>query len=233
MQAPKKDKTIDHNQVQDRPGQGDCGYFAGHTAIPLLGEEIIQACRHLPIGFMYDEECWSPVAITGLRQGENLLVDSSGSWLADYLPVRIQACLLAPAFGTEQEKMQADTGGQLFEKITQARKNTGLILELWSRLKIIVPWKINVRNNALSKKISMEGIFQVSGERIKDLDDESFMELRQQGALEMIWAHWISRSLLIDLASKLPFSSGALKNRILLDLDRGTLSREEKVVEFC
>ena len=233
MQASTNDKTTDHNQVQDRPEQGNCGYFAGHTAIPLLGEEMIQACRHLPIGFMYDQECWSPVAITGLLQDENLFVDSSGTWLADYLPVRIQACLLAPALGTKQEKMQADIGGLLFEKIAQARKNTGQLLELWSRLEILVPWKINVRNHALSKKISMEGVFQVSAERIKDLDDESFIELRRQGALEMIWAHWISRLLLIDLARKLPFSPGALKNKILLDLDNGTLSREEKVFEFC
>ncbi len=71
--------------------QRDHRFFNGHITVPLWGPEVAQACRCLPIGFLRERGQLQLVAITGLRQRENLFVDAAGRWLADYVPAHVRA----------------------------------------------------------------------------------------------------------------------------------------------
>lgn len=65
------------------PGYG----FAAHdTMAPLVMQEIPRACLSLPLAFAQVGADYTPVALQGLAQGQNLFVAPDGRWLADYIP---------------------------------------------------------------------------------------------------------------------------------------------------
>jgi hypothetical protein len=69
------------------------GYrFTGDTnSIYVAGTEFPMASREYPIVFAKDgQENLVPVAMLGLRQDQNLLVGTDGSWLGSYIPAYIR-----------------------------------------------------------------------------------------------------------------------------------------------
>lgn len=67
-------------------------FTADAALIPLLTAEFGLACREYPIVFMRESGTSEviPVALTGMPQGKNLFVDSSGRWQARYLPAYVR-----------------------------------------------------------------------------------------------------------------------------------------------
>jgi hypothetical protein len=67
-------------------------FTADASLIPLLTAEFGLACREYPIVFMRENSASEviPVALTGMPQGKNLFVDSSGRWQARYLPAYVR-----------------------------------------------------------------------------------------------------------------------------------------------
>src|SRR5690606_2562506 len=54
--------------------------FAGGTHfVPIAAVELFEAARDYPIVFAGSEDA-SPIAILGLRAGENLFIDAEGRW---------------------------------------------------------------------------------------------------------------------------------------------------------
>jgi len=68
----------------------DYSFAANATAIPLSVSEFMPAIRHYPIVFV-NAGGPAPVAITGIRQGQNLMIDSKGAWENNtYIPAYIR-----------------------------------------------------------------------------------------------------------------------------------------------
>ncbi len=61
-------------------------FAAGDHLMPLGLKEIQKAAMGLPAGFLKLPDKYLLIAIQGLRNGENLVVDESGKWLAAHLP---------------------------------------------------------------------------------------------------------------------------------------------------
>jgi SapC protein len=71
-------------------GSQDFSFTAEATAIPLSVSEFMPSIRHYPIVFVGDKEP-SPVAIVGLKQGRNLMLEEDGAWTArTYIPAYIR-----------------------------------------------------------------------------------------------------------------------------------------------
>lgn len=71
-------------------GSQDFSFTAEATAIPLSVSEFMPSIRHYPIVFVGDKEP-SPVAIVGLKQGRNLMLEEGGAWAAHtYIPAYIR-----------------------------------------------------------------------------------------------------------------------------------------------
>lgn len=70
------------------PNQG----FAAHTnSVPLVALEFIESCREYPIIFTRAEtNTFSPIALLGLENGENLFIDDELLWKAHYVPAFVR-----------------------------------------------------------------------------------------------------------------------------------------------
>lgn len=68
----------------------DFAYASGVIAAPLSASEIALASRNYPIVFA-DGDVPTPIAVLGLKPGENLYVDSQGQWREGcYIPAHIR-----------------------------------------------------------------------------------------------------------------------------------------------
>lgn len=68
---------------------GDLGFAANAIVIPLMAAEMPAAMRSYPIVFSGPD--FMPVAILGIKQGENLFVDSNGKWAEPhYVPAYVR-----------------------------------------------------------------------------------------------------------------------------------------------
>ena len=61
-------------------------FAAGDHLMPLGLKEMQKAAMALPAGFVKLQDKFLLIAIQGLRNGENLVVEESGKWLAAHLP---------------------------------------------------------------------------------------------------------------------------------------------------
>ena len=61
-------------------------FAAGDHLMPLGLKEMQKAAMGLPAGFLKLEDKYLLIAIQGLRNGENLVIEDSGNWLAAHLP---------------------------------------------------------------------------------------------------------------------------------------------------
>lgn len=69
---------------------GTFGFAKAANAVPITIGEFMPIIRHYPIVFSDSEHC-APVAVLGLREGENLLVQPDGHWRAQaYIPAYIR-----------------------------------------------------------------------------------------------------------------------------------------------
>ncbi len=79
-------------------------FAAGGHAIPLAAGEMPAAMRSYPIVFGGPEHM--PVAITGIRAGENLFVEADGAWSAPhYVPAYVRRYPFILAGAAEAEKL--------------------------------------------------------------------------------------------------------------------------------
>src|SRR5690606_23806240 len=69
---------------------GRATFAAGTHFVPLAAVELYEAARDYPIVFTGSEDA-SPVAILGLRAGENLFIDANGRWAnGTYVPAFVR-----------------------------------------------------------------------------------------------------------------------------------------------
>ena len=63
-------------------------FAAKDTSAPLVVAEFAKACMAFPIGLVQNEtsEGYTPVALLGLVQGQNLFVAANGRWIGGYVP---------------------------------------------------------------------------------------------------------------------------------------------------
>ena len=61
-------------------------FAGGDNLMPLGLQEMRKAAMGLPAGFVKLQDGYVLIAIMSLRNGENLVVDSAGKWLANHLP---------------------------------------------------------------------------------------------------------------------------------------------------
>ena len=61
-------------------------FAAKDTSAPLVVAEFAKACMAFPIAFTKTDDGYSPVALLGLAQGQNVFVAANGRWIGGYVP---------------------------------------------------------------------------------------------------------------------------------------------------
>jgi hypothetical protein len=81
-----------HAALRVRP-QASFEFVRGVHMAALMQAELVRAASIYPIVFVEDPaiDSFRPMALLGLREGENVYVDTDGSWLASYVPAVIRA----------------------------------------------------------------------------------------------------------------------------------------------
>tara|TARA_R110002020_G_scaffold198830_6_gene400085 strand:- start:7107 stop:7874 length:768 start_codon:yes stop_codon:yes gene_type:complete len=83
---------------------GDLGFAANAIVIPLMAAEMPAAMRSYPIIFSGPD--FMPMVITGIREGENLFIDSRGKWAEPhYVPAYVRRFPFILSGGETDERL--------------------------------------------------------------------------------------------------------------------------------
>ncbi|MEX2337712.1 MAG: SapC family protein [Aquisalimonadaceae bacterium] len=211
-----------HKALRLRPADGDCRFAQGTHYVPVAGSEFYQASHDYPILFSGAEDDMGPVALLGLRGGENLFIQADGKWQrGTYVPafVRRYPFVLARDEASDSKDytvclddsyqgFNAEEGNALFEGDGEDSK---LLKEVVGFLQNFLVEMERTRdftrllqeNNLLVRKdvqLAAPGgaTYNLKDFRVVDeaalykLDKETIQELHDKRFLGWIYAHLIS-----------------------------------------
>lgn len=190
-----------------------------HIASVMM-HEFVRAAAIYPIVFLEDKEKdeFRPLVLMGLDAGENLFVGAQGKWQAAYVPAIVRRYPFALA-RTDKEgqftvcidegselvsdadgKPLFDNEGEPTEVIENVKRYLGELQQMevltrefcrfLSEYNLFTPLNMRVRQSDQVKNIS--GCYVINEERLKNLSDERFVEIRNKGYMPAIYAHLVS-----------------------------------------
>jgi len=195
----------------------------------LMVHEFARAASVYPIVFLEDKknDSFRPVVLLGLDAGENVFVDAKGSWQASYVPAIIRRYPFALArvedqpdqftvcIDEEAAVVNKDEGQALFseqgeptEVIEKVKKYLGemqqmelftlAFTEYLSEHNLFTP--LNMRVNYGGQVRNVTGCYVINEERLNNVSDKRFLELREKRYLAPIFSHLTSLSQIERLA---------------------------------
>lgn len=192
-------------------------FAAADAVCPLVVQELPKAMMVLPIGFIKVGKQLMPAAVQGLQPGRNLFVGPDGKWLAGYTPAAYRGYPFVLANSEdgkqvlcidEESGLVSESDGELFfdeegkpakaladvfDFLTQVARNRQLtqrICAVLEKHELIQPWPVKVKTEDDDQKI--EGLYRIDEAALNRLEAEAFEEIRQSGALPMIYCQLLS-----------------------------------------
>lgn len=207
---------------------------AGMNSLFVAAVEFIDAARDYPIVFIEagkdddGQRELAPVAVLGLTQGENLMLNDDGSWAARYVPALLRGYPLGLARTDAQnyvvvidEKagaLSATVGEPLFneqgeptpmleerrkfvEQLENEAQRTRLLGRRLQELDLLQPMRFDATLPD-GQQLSVEGFFTVDEKKFSELADDQLSQLHQSGVLALIHAHQFSLGLMRTLVER-------------------------------
>ncbi len=229
--------------------------FAANEAMcPLVTLEVPKAALHIPIVFSRSNNGFGLFALQSLEAGNNYFVDSTGSWLAGYIPAAYRGYPFALNHLEENKKalcvdsssasLSTTEGHPFFDSegepspsindilnflihVFENHVVTHSICNLLNELDLYESWPITVKKG--EQDVLVEGIFRINEVKFNSLDSNQLTRLRDAGALPLIYCQLLSMQnleVLIDSAAKSQSNPPSVK-----DLQFG-LSGDEGNINF-
>ncbi len=190
----------------------DFGFARNTNAVPLTLAEIPLAAQWYPIAFSASEGA-RPVAILGLREGENLFVDTKGAWREGaYVPIYVRRypfflrqeddlitlCIDetgdvltptggAPLFIQDQPADLLASAMQFCRSAQAAERATVPFVEELKGLELL-DGRTAMIAMPDGTQVSLSGFLTIDEARLRALSDDSFLELRRRGWLSAIFS---------------------------------------------
>jgi len=208
-------------------------FAAKAQSVPIGLTEFDAAAQHYPILFTTGANP-VPVALLGLRDGDNLFVRPDGTWQPDaYVPAYVRAFpfifvedagnkSLVVGMEPDAEQIRPDAGQPLFEDgrpspalneavgFCQAFREAVASAANFGRAldaaKLLEEEEATV-NFTVGGTARIRGFKIVKAERLAEVDDATFLDWRRMGYLNAIYAHLFSAGRwgrLIDLGAPRP-----------------------------
>lgn len=201
---------------------------------PLMLQEFAAAAAFYPIFFLQVNEEFAPVAVFGLKEGQNLFIKDQ-KWEGQYVPAGIRAYPFSLAQANDDQLLlcvndQADnisrTEGQalfnedntpteffdgvnkFFRDYIDANAVSRNIMAQLKEMGLLKADGLQYRDLA-GKEHRLNGFFVIDREKFEALSDEQFLSLRKFGVLQAIYAHFSSLDRIGSLITRLPVDAPA------------------------
>tara|TARA_R110001592_G_scaffold27763_26_gene102981 strand:+ start:44235 stop:45023 length:789 start_codon:yes stop_codon:yes gene_type:complete len=194
-------------------------FTKGVNAVPINMIEMPQICHYYPIAFSPDENA-TPVAILGLRDNENLFMDTNGNWdETAYIPayIRRYPFIFSEIPNSDQLTLCVDNVPEVIEESTNqpffdaegapsdlaknaldfcksyhaAAQQTLDFSKALAQSGLLIEREAQI-NVAGNRRINFSGFRIIDETKLSELDDDTFLEWRAKGWLPILYAHLFS-----------------------------------------
>lgn len=205
------------------------------TAVLMAGVEFAEAAREYPIVFIRgQDQKMRPVALLGVRSGENLFVDEEGKWDARYIPafVRRYPFVMAEggaqgqlivcidencqALNTEHGELLIDEAGRLQPRMTEIMQflqnfqqefaRTELLMGQLDELGLFVQQGARFDTPA-GETFQLNDFYLIDEAKFGQIADDKLPPLFRSGALGMVYLHLASLGNMRKLLDRLSADS--------------------------
>lgn len=200
-------------------------FARGRMIAGLVAPELPEVMKSMPIAFSIHEDSATVVALLGLGE-QNVFVGSRGEWLGEYIPAVLRAWPFAlvqqdahrvVGVDAESSAVTQGEGKRLFDEDGEPSEwlsKTIRFLQSFSDQEVVmaravtaireagllVPWEFKVKQSE-GNEVNITGLHQVDRKAFEALPDETFLGLRREGSLPVIYAHIFSQRNVTTLES--------------------------------
>ena len=213
-------QVITHSAFAGKRWQpfADYRHAAKVSAVPLSLAELPRATMTLPIALMRRAGRVFPAAVLGLSPKRNLFVAADGRWIAGYVPAAFRAYPFQLVRGKDKQvhlAVDVDSGlvsdgpgGEAFfaedgqpakrlqsflkvlAKAEQDRQRTAAICALLEKHGLLADWPIALKTPGGERKV--QGLLRIDEKALHALPGDALIELRQAGALNVVYCQLLS-----------------------------------------
>ena len=202
-------------------------FAKGFHMASVMVHEFVRAAAVYPIVFLEDDKTsFKPVVMIGLEAGTNLFVGDDGQWHASYVPaiIRRYPFALVKHADADQFTVYLDKASNLFNESagealfdeqgepTKVINNVKAYLSELQRMEVfttafcgflkandlLTPLRMQVVVGDQQQHIT--GSYVINEERLNNLSDALFLDIKAKGYLPAIYAHLTSLSQIERLA---------------------------------
>lgn len=194
------------------------GFASAETVTPIVAEELSNAVLAMPIAFIPAGEGYTLAAIMGLAPGQNLFVSEQEQWIGHYIPAAFRSnpfyllpdgngnsvlCIdeesglvtddpsAEPFFRDDAEPAESlNNIITLLNRIEASRQITQHACDALAKHNLIQPWPITLDGEIGEKRVA--GLFRIDEVALNALSAESFQEVREAGALPIVYGQLFS-----------------------------------------
>jgi hypothetical protein len=207
-----------HRQLRLRQAE-DASFAASTHLVPLAGVEFFQAARHYPILFVGEATGASPIALLGLKAGQNGFVDGAGQWQRNtYVPAFVRrypfvlaqgekdnftVCFDREFAGWNEQEGQAlfDAEGKnsayldemirFLNNFTAEMERTRQFVAKLAEFELLSPRSLRL-NHSGGESFVLSDFLAVDEEKFLKLPDKKVLALNKAGYLGWVYAHLMS-----------------------------------------
>jgi len=227
-----------HRNLRFADDQADFSFARDTTAVLLAGVEFAEAGREYPIVFIRGQDKqMRPVALLGVRQGENLYVDEHGKWDGSYIPAFVRrypfvmsdggeggqlvVCIdeSCSALSTEKGELLIDAKGKLqprMNEVVQFLDNfqrefarTELIARQLDELGLFIQQGARF-DTSTGETFQLNDFYLIDEAKFGQISDEKLPQLFRSGALGLVYLHTASLGNMRKLLDKVAARSATI-----------------------
>ncbi len=208
--------------------RSELGFARETHAIPITVDEFVMAQRHYPIVFS-DGADGVPLALVGLKEGENLFVDAEGKWKeGTYVPAYIrrhpfmlarltpEAEVLSLVFDDSWNIVTEDAENKLFdaekqptqttknilqfcEQFEQAIARTKSFMDELNKLGLLMEGQAQIQVPGMDQPATFAGFRMIDEKKLQNIRGDQARKMVQNGMLGLVYAHLFSLSQMREL----------------------------------
>ena len=226
-----KPVLLDRDRHRSRRIRASTGFGFARQAnsVVVTGAEFAEACKDYPIVFARQPgQPVAPVAVLGLRQGENLFVDAQDRWTAAYLPAfvrrypfvlaelagdRLGVCIdeaFAGVNDTDGEALFDGAGNNtpflqnaidFLQRFQHEHQRTQGLCRKLEALGLLT--EMQARADLVDgRRLTVAGLLVVDEKKLGELPDAAVLDLFRAGELHLVSMHLLSLSNLNRLVDR-------------------------------